>query len=142
MSTVLLHSPSLASSVTSKSRSLSTSSSYDHECLLTTVTVLEHQILSPSAASIFSSPFQFYVAPLLVVNSHLVLITLLHHTNAGLPHYDHTEWEWLKGALSTVDRDYGFLNPSKLHWHLHCRSNAQCGFEAPQDSVSSTTARQ
>ncbi|KAJ4822573.1 Omega-6 fatty acid desaturase, endoplasmic reticulum [Turnera subulata] len=27
-----------------------------------------------------------------------------------LPHYDSSEWDWLKGALSTVDRDYGILN--------------------------------
>lgn len=52
----------------------------------------------------------FYSAPLLVTNAFLVLITYLQHTHPSLPHYDSTEWEWLKGALATVDRDYGVLN--------------------------------
>jgi len=51
-----------------------------------------------------------YGGPLLVVNAFLVLITYLQHTHPSLPHYDSSEWDWLKGALATVDRDYGILN--------------------------------
>lgn len=51
-----------------------------------------------------------YAVPLLVVNGFLVLITFLQHTHPSLPHYSDAEWEWLRGALSTVDRDYGILN--------------------------------
>ncbi|GAU37529.1 hypothetical protein TSUD_21350 [Trifolium subterraneum] len=51
-----------------------------------------------------------YGIPLLVVNGFLVLITYLQHTHPALPHYDSTEWDWMRGALSTVDRDYGILN--------------------------------
>lgn len=51
-----------------------------------------------------------YGGPLLVVNGFLVLITFLQHTHAALPHYDSTEWDWMRGALATVDRDYGILN--------------------------------
>nr|WDA53422.1 delta(12)-acyl-lipid-desaturase [Erycina pusilla] len=51
-----------------------------------------------------------YGVPLLVVNAWLVVITLLQHTHPALPHYDSSEWDWLRGALATVDRDYGFLN--------------------------------
>lgn len=51
-----------------------------------------------------------YAVPLLIVNGFLVLITLLQHTHPALPHYSDAEWEWLRGALSTVDRDYGILN--------------------------------
>eukprot|EP00250_Pteridium_aquilinum_P000344 c10382_g1_i1 orf=195-1328(-) len=51
-----------------------------------------------------------YAVPLLIVNGFLVLITFLQHTHPSLPHYSDEEWEWLRGALSTVDRDYGFLN--------------------------------
>ncbi|KAG9160336.1 hypothetical protein Leryth_008753 [Lithospermum erythrorhizon] len=54
--------------------------------------------------------FCYYGAPLLVVNGYLVLITYLQHTHPALPHYDSSEWDWLRGALATVDRDYGFLN--------------------------------
>ena len=51
-----------------------------------------------------------YVVPYLVVNMWLVLITDLQHTDIALPHYRGEEWTWLKGALCTMDRDYGFLN--------------------------------
>ncbi|XP_031490622.1 omega-6 fatty acid desaturase, endoplasmic reticulum isozyme 2 [Nymphaea colorata] len=51
-----------------------------------------------------------YGVPLLIVNGFLVLITYLQHTHPALPHYDGSEWDWLRGALATVDRDYGFLN--------------------------------
>jgi len=51
-----------------------------------------------------------YGGPLLVVNAHLVLITFLQHTHPSLPHYESSEWDWLRGALATVDRDYGILN--------------------------------
>lgn len=51
-----------------------------------------------------------YGIPLLVVNGFLVSITYLQHTHPSLPHYDLTEWDWLRGALATADRDYGVLN--------------------------------
>ncbi|XP_062083876.1 delta(12)-oleate desaturase-like [Humulus lupulus] len=51
-----------------------------------------------------------YGVPLVVVNGFLILITYLQHTHPALPHYDSSEWDWLRGALSTVDRDYGVLN--------------------------------
>eukprot|EP00252_Welwitschia_mirabilis_P018052 TRINITY_DN40220_c0_g1_i1.p1 TRINITY_DN40220_c0_g1~~TRINITY_DN40220_c0_g1_i1.p1 ORF type:complete len:391 (-),score=8.38 TRINITY_DN40220_c0_g1_i1:620-1792(-) len=51
-----------------------------------------------------------YGVPLLIVNGFLVTITFLQHTHPGLPHYDNDEWEWLRGAMATVDRDYGILN--------------------------------
>jgi omega-6 fatty acid desaturase / acyl-lipid omega-6 desaturase (Delta-12 desaturase) len=51
-----------------------------------------------------------YGMPLMIVNGWLVLVTYLHHTHPALPHYDSSEWDWLRGALSTVDRDYGILS--------------------------------
>jgi len=48
--------------------------------------------------------------PYLIVNALLVIITFLQHTDYVLPHYNKTEWEWLRGALATIDRDYGILN--------------------------------
>ncbi|XP_020256944.1 delta(12)-fatty-acid desaturase FAD2-like [Asparagus officinalis] len=53
---------------------------------------------------------RIYGVPLLIVNGWLVLITYLQHTHPALPHYDSSEWDWLRGALATVDRDYGILN--------------------------------
>lgn len=51
-----------------------------------------------------------YGVPLLIVNAFFVSITYLHHTHRVLPHYDSSEWDWLRGALATCDRDYGVLN--------------------------------
>ncbi len=48
--------------------------------------------------------------PYLIVNSWLVTITLLQHTHPKLPHYNDKEWDWLRGALCTVDRSFGFLD--------------------------------
>ena len=53
---------------------------------------------------------QVYVIPYLVVNNWLVMITLLQHTHPKLPHYNDKEWDWLRGALATVDRSFGFLD--------------------------------
>jgi omega-6 fatty acid desaturase (delta-12 desaturase) len=54
--------------------------------------------------------FRAYVVPLLITNFWLVTITYLQHTDVYLPHYRGKDWNWLRGALATVDRDYGILN--------------------------------
>ncbi len=54
--------------------------------------------------------FCVYVVPYLIVNMWLVLITDLQHTDVSLPHFRGSDWKWLKGALCTLDRDYGVLN--------------------------------
>ncbi len=57
----------------------------------------------------------FYLLPYLVVNCNLVMITYLQHTDAYVPHYREGEFDWLRGALSTVDRSYGWLVDSVFH---------------------------
>ncbi|GLI68528.1 hypothetical protein VaNZ11_012919 [Volvox africanus] len=51
-----------------------------------------------------------YFVPYLVVNHWLVMITFLQHTHPKLPHYGEGEWDWLRGAMATVDRSYGVLD--------------------------------
>ncbi|KVI12045.1 delta(12)-fatty-acid desaturase FAD2-like [Cynara cardunculus var. scolymus] len=58
----------------------------------------------------FAWVFCVYGGALMVMNAFLVTITYLHHTHPSLPHYDDSEWNWMKGAFATVDRDYGVLN--------------------------------
>nr|BAB78716.1 delta12 fatty acid desaturase [Chlorella vulgaris] len=58
-----------------------------------------------------------WLVPYLVVNFWLVTITMLQHSHPELPHYGEDEWDWLRGALTTVDRDYGWLLNS-LHHHI------------------------
>ncbi|KAH7689427.1 Fatty acid desaturase domain-containing protein [Dioscorea alata] len=57
-----------------------------------------------------SSVMIIYAGPLFILNAAFVVVTYLHHTHPALPHYDSDEWDWLRGSLSTVDRDYGVLN--------------------------------
>ncbi|RLM55098.1 hypothetical protein C2845_PM10G08960 [Panicum miliaceum] len=64
-----------------------------------------------AGAAGFWTVARVYGVPMLVVNGWLLLITFLHHTDPEVPRYDDGEWDWLRGALATVDRDYGaFLN--------------------------------
>lgn len=58
----------------------------------------------------------YYVGAYIVNNAFLVLITFLQHTDYALPHYAENEWDWLRGALATVDRDFGILN--YFHHHI------------------------
>ena len=53
---------------------------------------------------------KFYVMPYLVFVMWLDLVTFLHHTEPDIPWYRNDSWFFLKGALSTIDRDYGFIN--------------------------------
>nr|GEY18964.1 delta(12) fatty acid desaturase DES8.11-like [Tanacetum cinerariifolium] len=62
------------------------------------------------AAKGFAWVTSMYLIPALGVHVFFVIITYLHHTHLSLPHYDSTEWNWIRGALSTIDRDFGFLN--------------------------------
>jgi omega-3 fatty acid desaturase (delta-15 desaturase) len=52
----------------------------------------------------------YYLIPYLIFVMWLDLVTFLHHTEADIPWYRSDDWDFLKGALSTIDRDYGFIN--------------------------------
>jgi omega-3 fatty acid desaturase (delta-15 desaturase) len=53
---------------------------------------------------------KYYLGPYVVFVIWLDLVTFLHHTEPDLPWYRDSHWYFLKGALSTIDRDYGFVN--------------------------------
>jgi acyl-lipid omega-3 desaturase len=54
---------------------------------------------------------KFYLMPYIVFVVWLDLVTFLHHTEQDIPWYRGNDWYFLKGALSTIDRDYGLFNP-------------------------------
>jgi len=58
----------------------------------------------------FGDMFFTYFVPYMVVNFWLLLYTYLHHTDPKIPRYTTENWEWMLGALTTVDRDYGIWN--------------------------------
>jgi omega-3 fatty acid desaturase (delta-15 desaturase) len=53
---------------------------------------------------------KYYLGPYLFFVMWLDLVTFLHHTEPEIPWYPDKDWYFLKGALSTIDRDYGFIN--------------------------------
>jgi acyl-lipid omega-3 desaturase len=53
---------------------------------------------------------KFYFMPYAGFVIWLDLVTYLHHTEQDIPWYRDSDWYFLKGALSTIDRDYGFIN--------------------------------
>eukprot|EP01038_Epipyxis_sp_PR26KG_P006817 gene6817-9333_t len=56
-----------------------------------------------------------YLIPLMVTNHNLVLITYLQHTDVFMPHFRGKEWNWLRGALCTVDRSFGPVLDHTFH---------------------------
>ena len=56
---------------------------------------------------------KLYGVPYLVFVMWLDLVTYLHHHGSSeqqLPWYRGEEWSYLRGGLTTVDRDYGWIN--------------------------------
>lgn len=76
----------------------------------TALLVVAYALYLFASAYGLASLIELYAIPLLIVNGFLVLITYLQHTHPSLAHYDSSEWDWLKGALLTIDRDFGILN--------------------------------
>ncbi|KAJ8115994.1 hypothetical protein OPT61_g2481 [Boeremia exigua] len=56
-----------------------------------------------------------YGLPYLWMNHWIVAITYLHHTHPDAPHYEAEEWSFIKGAASTVDREFGFIGRHIFH---------------------------
>jgi len=44
-----------------------------------------------------------------------VAITFLQHTDPTLPHYTADEWNFVRGAAATIDRDFGFIGRHLFH---------------------------
>lgn len=53
---------------------------------------------------------KYYLGAYIVFVAWLDLVTFLHHTDPDIPWYRGKDWYFLKGALSTIDHDYGFIN--------------------------------
>ncbi|XP_045202048.2 uncharacterized protein LOC123555506 [Mercenaria mercenaria] len=53
---------------------------------------------------------KYYVIPELVFASWLLTVTFLHHIEEETPWYSDDNWNYVKGALSSVDRDYGWAH--------------------------------
>jgi len=52
--------------------------------------------------------FNLYLAPLAVFNVWITMVTYLQHHDEDTIVYDEGEWNYVKGAVETIDRKYGF----------------------------------
>ncbi|KAJ4391033.1 hypothetical protein N0V93_004646 [Gnomoniopsis smithogilvyi] len=56
-----------------------------------------------------------YGFPYLWTNHWILTITFLQHTDFSIPYYPTRTWTFLRGAASTVDRDFGFIGRVLFH---------------------------
>jgi omega-6 fatty acid desaturase (delta-12 desaturase) len=79
---------------------------------------------------IYNNLIILYIGPYLIVNSWLVLYTWLQHTHEDIPHYGLDEFTFLRGALSTIDRNYPELINNIHHdigfTHVLHHINSRC----------------
>jgi len=59
--------------------------------------------------------FLMYIQAYMWVHHWLVAITYLHHTHPDVPHFEAESWTFVKGALATVDRDFGWVGRHLFH---------------------------
>ena len=57
----------------------------------------------------------WYFIPYLWVNHWLVAITFLQHTDPSIPHYTAEEWNFVRGAAATIDREMNIIGRHFLH---------------------------
>lgn len=62
------------------------------------------------AAYGFAALTVYYLVPLFVMGTYIVVVTFLHHSELNIPWYADGEWDFVKGQLSTIDRDYGIVH--------------------------------
>lgn len=51
-----------------------------------------------------------YFIPLFIFSTYMVVFTFLHHHDVNIPWYSDEKWSYVKGQLSSVDRDYGLVH--------------------------------
>lgn len=88
------------------------------------VGVLGALLLLARLASIYGATtiIKLYAVPYFLVNAHLVVITYLQHTDVYIPHFRASEWDWVRGALCTVDRSFGSFGAPNTHNTAPCAS--------------------
>ncbi|QDS69532.1 hypothetical protein FKW77_007591 [Venturia effusa] len=74
-----------------------------------------------SALHLFQQAFgtqmvlQMYFVPWFWVHHWLIAVTYLHHNHIDVPHFEDESWTFVKGASSTIDRDFGFIGEHLFH---------------------------
>ncbi|CAF1589175.1 unnamed protein product [Rotaria magnacalcarata] len=56
----------------------------------------------------------YHIIPVFIFACYFVIVTFLHHIEIDVPWFADSEWAYVKGQLSTVDRHYGHVH-SLIH---------------------------
>lgn len=52
----------------------------------------------------------YYLVPVFIMGTYIVVVTFLHHNEVNIPWYADDRWDFVKGQLSTIDRNYGIVH--------------------------------
>jgi omega-6 fatty acid desaturase (delta-12 desaturase) len=63
----------------------------------------------------FANMLLYVFVPYIVGNGWLVYITFMHHADIRVPKYDAKNWNYVRGALATIDRRYGWILDEWMH---------------------------
>jgi len=58
----------------------------------------------------FCALLVYYLVPVFIMGTYIVVVTFLHHTEVNIPWYADEKWDFVKGQLSTIDRNYGIVH--------------------------------
>jgi len=79
-------------------------------CSLGALAVMSYLLYQFYAVFGLTSLIIYYVVPDFIFASYCVIITFLHHNEMNLPWFADSEWDYVRGQLSTVDRHYGIVH--------------------------------
>jgi len=79
-------------------------------CSLAALAVMSYLLYQFYAVFGLTSFIVYYVVPDFIFASYCVIITFLHHNEMNLPWFADSEWDYVRGQLSTVDRHYGIVH--------------------------------
>lgn len=58
----------------------------------------------------FGALLVYYLVPVFIMGTYIVVVTFLHHNEVNIPWYADDRWDFVKGQLSTIDRNYGIVH--------------------------------
>jgi len=86
----------------------------------------------------FGFLLKYYLLPLIIFGAWIAIVTHLHHTHPDVPWYSNEEWTFLKGNMSTVDRDYGIVED--VHHNIGSHMVHHLFFKIPHYHLKDATA--
>lgn len=87
------------------------------KCAISAITIVGFLTLLYVSFDSWSQLMLFYVGPWIIFCFWLFMVTYMQHHDEDTILYDDSSWDFVSGALQTVDRKYGF-KIDKFHHHI------------------------